>query len=64
MAVDLKWNDNVESAQWVEPVKGQPLTFQSVGQGSAATTLIPLHRVYGERYGVYWKVNKSGPRMG
>jgi len=64
MAVDLKWTDNAESAQWVEPVKGESLTFQSVGQGSAATTLIPLHRVFGERYGVYWKVNKSGPRMG
>ena len=63
MAVDLKWTDNVESASWVEPVKGQPLTFQTVGQGNG-TTLIPLHRVFGERYGVYWKVNKSGPKMG
>ncbi|HEV2616541.1 MAG TPA: beta-L-arabinofuranosidase domain-containing protein [Candidatus Acidoferrales bacterium] len=62
MAVDLQWNDNVESAKWVEPVKGQPLTFQAA-QGSA-TQLIPLNRIFGERYGVYWKVNKSGFRMG
>lgn len=62
MAVDMKFTDEVQSAPWVEPVPGQPLVFRTTGQQSAAT-LIPLNRVFGERYGVYWKVNRTGPRM-
>lgn len=46
----------VESAQWIESVPGQTLTFQTVGQLKAAT-LIPLYKILGERYAVYWKVN-------
>jgi DUF1680 family protein len=43
---------------WVEPVRGQTLTFRTVGQGQA-TDLIPLYKLKGERYVVYWKVNSS-----
>ncbi len=43
-------------ANWVEPVHGQALTFRTVGQ-SEPTELIPLYRLHGERYVVYWKVN-------
>ncbi|MGC1935502.1 MAG: hypothetical protein WA681_10835, partial [Candidatus Acidiferrales bacterium] len=57
MAVDVKSTEEVRSAAWVEPVQGEPMTFRTVGQPNA-TTLIPLHRVFGERYGVYWKVNR------
>jgi hypothetical protein len=44
----------VRAVTWAEPVKGQPLTFQTVGQKNS-TTLIPLNRIFGERYAVYWK---------
>ena len=52
-------------ANWVEPVAGQALTFRTVGQGKA-TELIPLYKLQGERYVVYWKVNPGrnrGPNM-
>jgi uncharacterized protein len=48
--------EEIHAAAWVEPVKGQPLTFQTVGQKNA-TMLIPLNRIFGERYAVYWKVS-------
>ncbi|MGA8406399.1 MAG: beta-L-arabinofuranosidase domain-containing protein [Candidatus Acidiferrales bacterium] len=47
------WED-LRSVAWIEPVKGEPLTFQTVGQKNPAT-LIPLHQLFGERYAVYWK---------
>jgi len=40
---------------WVEPVKDQALAFQSVGQNESLS-LVPLYRVTGQRYAVYWKV--------
>lgn len=40
---------------WVEPVSGSSLTFKTVGQSENAT-LIPLYKLSGERYAVYWKV--------
>jgi DUF1680 family protein len=43
-------------ANWVEAVPGQALTFRTVGQ-SESTELIPLYKLQGERYVVYWKVN-------
>lgn len=63
MEADVQTADEVRTAAWIEPVKGQPLTFQTVGQ-KAATTLIPLNSVFGERYGVYWKINRPNFRMG
>lgn len=54
--VSIKSPEELASAQWIEPVKGQTLTFQTVGQDTA-TPLIPFNRILGERYGVYWKVN-------
>ena len=43
------------SPDWVEPVKGQNLTFQTVGQRSG-TELVPFYKIFDERYTVYWKV--------
>jgi uncharacterized protein len=40
---------------WVEPAPGSKLTFRTVGQ-SETTTLLPLYKVFGERYAVYWRV--------
>jgi DUF1680 family protein len=34
-----------------KPVEGQPLTYRA-----GDITFSPLHRVFGERYGVYWRV--------
>ena len=41
----------------VAPVAGKVLEFQTKGQASA-TTLIPLYRVFDERYVVYWQVSR------
>lgn len=57
MAVEVKSLDDIRTAAWVEPVAGQSMTFRTVGS-SNPTTLIPLSRIFGERYGVYWKVSR------
>ncbi len=49
-------NPSKNAAGWVEPVSGTPLTFRTTGQ-EEAIGFIPLYRVFGERYAVYWKVN-------
>jgi hypothetical protein len=54
--ITAKSVEEIPAASWVSPVKGQPLTFKTVGQ-KAATMLIPLNRVFGERYTVYWKTS-------
>jgi len=43
---------------WLRPVSGQPLTFQAVGQAQQIT-LIPLYKLFGERYAVYWKTTSA-----
>lgn len=50
-----------QPAAWVEPVSGERLSFQTVGQ-SQSTPLIPFYALHGERYAVYWKVNIPRPR--
>lgn len=39
---------------WVERVPGKTLSFQTAGQAQQ-TPLIPLYRIFGEKYLVYWK---------
>ena len=46
-------HDDVVS--WVKPVPGQPLRFRTTGQ-TTDVDLVPLNRVFDERYAVYWKV--------
>jgi len=57
MEVEVKTQGDLRSVAWVEPVKGQPLVFRASGKG-AETTMVPLSKVFDERYGVYWKVNR------
>ena len=57
--ITSKPSDSLRTVAWVEPVKGEALTFQTVGQKSP-TTLIPLYRISDERYAVYWKVGVIG----
>ena len=44
---------------WIQPVQGRPLTFRTRGQ-SQDVTLIPLNRIFDQRYAVYWNVAGSG----
>ena len=43
------------SATWIEPVAGHPLSFRTRGQ-AAKMDLVPLYRLFDERYAVYWKI--------
>jgi DUF1680 family protein len=43
----------------IEPVPGRPLEFRTVGQ-SQNVNLVPFYKLLDERYGVYWKVGRSG----
>ena len=47
-----------QSTAWVEPESKEPLSFRTVGQ-SQAITLVPLYRIIGERYAVYWNVKNK-----
>jgi len=60
--ISVKSPEELASAKWLEAVKGEPLTFQTVGQKSA-TKLVPMNRILGERYGVYWKVDSDWRRF-
>jgi hypothetical protein len=50
--------DPRDAASWVEPVAGRRLTFRMKNQAgqSGNRELVPLNRLFGERYAVYWKV--------
>jgi len=43
---------------WVTPVAGKPLEFATKGQPTSMT-LVPLYRLFDERYVVYWTVNRG-----
>lgn len=47
--------DPGDLASWIAPVRDQPLTFRTSGQ-ARDVTLIPLNRLFEERYAVYWKM--------
>ena len=50
--------DGNGQANWVEPVSGQTLNFRTVGQ-EKPIELVPLYKLHGEHYVVYWKVNSG-----
>jgi hypothetical protein len=54
-------SDDVSS--WVAPVPGKTLEFRTTGQASAIT-LVPLYRLFDERYVVYWSVGNREPGIG
>ena len=49
---------SIDPASWLKPSRGRPLEFRTVGQ-SNELTLVPLNRIFDERYAVYWKVEKA-----
>lgn len=44
-----------EPSSWLRPADGRPLEFRTTGQPSNLT-LVPLNRIFDERYAVYFKV--------
>lgn len=54
---------SADPATWLKPVAGRPLEFRTTGQ-AIDRTLIPLNRVFDERYAVYWKVTDHPPDHG
>lgn len=53
---------NDAQARWVEPVRGQTLTFRTVSQ-NPSTELVPLYKLHDEHYVVYWKVNSTASQQ-
>ena len=49
-------SDNI--TDWIEPVSGKPLTFRTIGQ-SEEITLVPYHKLFNQKYIIYWKVQKN-----
>lgn len=43
------------NAKWIEPDSSRALTFQTAGQDKPIE-LVPLYKLHGEHYVVYWKV--------
>ena len=41
------------------PLENQPLTFRTMGQ-EQELTFVPYHKLFGERYAVYWHVYQRG----
>ena len=51
-------SDRLVPTSWVAPVDGKPLEFTTKGQ-AMVMTLVPLYRLFDERYVVYWNVSRS-----
>jgi uncharacterized protein len=49
-----------EPAGWLNPAASGALEFRTVGQ-ARELTLVPLNRIFDERYAVYFKVNEPSP---
>jgi DUF1680 family protein len=48
-----------DPAAWIRPVAGRELAFRTSGQ-ERDVTLMPLDQLFGQRYGVYWRVKPAG----
>jgi uncharacterized protein len=46
-----------EVNNWLIPVKGEPLVFQTVGVAPKEITMIPFYRIDEQRYVIYWNMN-------
>jgi uncharacterized protein len=58
-AIPIPVFSNVEDDlnTWIKPVKGQKLTFQTVGKGIPTdVTLVPYYKQFFERYTFYWNL--------
>ncbi len=62
--------DQRDPSEWIKPVEGKPLTFQTTGVGQPNdVTLVPYHRLWNQKYAIYWRLTdqagwkKLGPRI-
>jgi hypothetical protein len=46
-----------DPATWIEPVRGRPLEFRTLGQ-EQNVTLVPFYRLFDERYAIYWRMTR------
>jgi DUF1680 family protein len=45
---------------WIKPVPGKSLTFQTMNVGKPTdVTLVPLYRLFGQRYAIYWDLQPA-----
>jgi DUF1680 family protein len=45
----------------IKPVPGEPLKFRTVGAGAPKeVTLVPFHKLFGQRYAIYWRIQPKG----
>ena len=44
---------------WIKPIPGKAMSFRTVGQ-KTDVTLVPLYQLFGQRYGVYWRIINRG----
>lgn len=51
-------NSIADPVGWLKAVSDRVLTFEAVGQ-SQKLELIPLYKLFGERYAVYWKTTSA-----
>jgi uncharacterized protein len=51
-------NNSKNETGWVEPSSGAALAFRSTGQ-QQNFDLLPLYKLHGERYAIYWKVTEA-----
>lgn len=54
-------HESEKLSDWIKPVAGRPLTFRITGQ-SENITLVPIHRLFGHRYAIYWPLYEKGSR--
>ena len=47
-----------DPASWLAPVEGRVLEFRTTAQ-ARPITLVPLNRLFDERYAVYWKLSEA-----
>ena len=53
--------DQRDPATWIKPVAGKPLTFRTSGVGKPDdVTLVPYHRLWSQKYAIYWRLTEDG----
>lgn len=50
-----------DPATWIQRVPDRPLEFRTTGQ-ERDVTLVPFYTLFDERYGLYWRVNRTPAR--
>jgi hypothetical protein len=61
IAVPFLVVENDDPATWMEPVADHVLTFRTRGVGMPEdVTLVPFHRLFAQRYSIYWRLLTKG----